>query len=139
MAIVSLDDDDDVPLLELVDETALLSLAFVLAEEESFCWAAAWNSAPRNCASACATELLEVDDVLDVLDVVSAELADALLAVVSDVLLIEPSPSDASAAAMAAASALVPDESDVPDVPEVSLADSSASFEASFALCVVEV
>jgi hypothetical protein len=57
VAAVSLDDEVDVLLLALVvpevalaDVTALLlSLLSAFADDPLLCWAAAWNSAPRNC------------------------------------------------------------------------------------------
>jgi hypothetical protein len=95
-------------LVALVAEIALVavSLPVVLVDvgSELPCCPAAWNSAPRNCCRAAATEVAD-DEVLEVASVAGVEV---VLEVVEDVSLDGVNPSWDNVAAIACASGFVP-------------------------------
>jgi hypothetical protein len=92
-----------------VAETALaavsLSLVLVDVGSELPCGPAAWNSAPRNCCRAAATEVADGAEALEVESVAASEL---VLELVEDVSLDDVSPSCDNAAETACSSGFVP-------------------------------
>ena len=95
--------------LELVAEIALLAVPLLLVlvdvGSELPCCPAAWNSAPRNCCRAAATEVADDAEALEVESVAGVEL---VLELVEGVSLDDVNPSWDNAAAIACASGFVP-------------------------------